>query len=283
MPKKFATITKAKVAEKLEDNEGLSPPLIYEAVRRDGESELRRPVPALFWSGAAAGVLICASIVGEAIFRAQLPEQPWRPLIESMGYTFGFLLVILGRMQLFTENTITTVFPLVTERSMHCTVRVARLWCIVLGANVIGATLAAAMLHSSAVTPEVYSAIGEISEHAVTMGAYTSFMRGIPAGLIIAAIVWMLAQKRGSEFLIIFAFTWLIAAADLTHIVAGSVEYAFLVLGGELGLLDGFLTFFLPTLAGNIIGGTLVFSMLAWAQVRQEIEEEELADDGSVE
>ena len=138
------------------------------------------------------------------------------------------------------------------------------------------------MFHTVAVTPEVFAAIGEISEHAVTLGAYTSFMRGAPAGLIIAAIVWMLAHKQGSEFLIIFAFTWLIAAADLAHIVAGSVENAFLVIGGELGLLDGLVSFFLPTLAGNIIGGTLVFSMLAWAQVKQEIEGEEMTDDASV-
>ncbi len=260
--------------EKLEQAEALSPPMIFEAVRRDGASELNRPFAALFWSGIAAGILISASVLGEAVFRTHLPDAPWRPLVENLGYTLGFLLVILGRMQLFTENTITTVLPFIAQPNLSCAARVARLWSIVLGANVIGATIAAAMFHTGAIPEEFTPAIRSLSEHAVGMGPVDSFLRGIPAGLLIAALVWMLARGRGSEFFVILTFTWLIAAGDFTHVVAGSVEMAYLVLDGSLGVAPGIVSFFLPTLLGNVIGGTLVFTLLAWAQVKQEVTED---------
>ena len=258
---------------KLERAEALRPRQIYEAVRREGEAELGRPFPALFWSGVAAGILIGASVLGEAIFRTRLPDAGWRPLVENLGYTLGFLMVILGRMQLFTENTITTVLPFMATPNVRTAGRVARLWGIVLGANVVGAFVAAAMFHTGAI-PEAFSpAIRALSEHAVGMGAWGSFLRGIPAGLLIAALTWMLAQARGAEFPVILTFTWLIAAGDFTHVVAGSVEMAYLVLDGSLGVAQGVAGFFVPTLLGNVIGGTLVFTMLAWAQVKEEVRE----------
>jgi formate/nitrite transporter FocA (FNT family) len=103
------------------------------------------------------------------------------------------------------------------------------------------------------------------------MGAETSFWRGIPAGVIVALIVWMMPQAEAAKFFIILTFTWLIAAADLTHIVAGSVEMAVLMLMGDLAFGAAMTGFFLPVLAGNIFGGTLIFALMAWGQVRDEL------------
>ena len=90
----------------------LSPKLIYEVIRREGEEELARSKRSLIWSGIAAGVMISLSVLGEAVFRTYLPDTAHRFLIENLGYSLGFLAVIMGRMQLFTENTITTVLPI---------------------------------------------------------------------------------------------------------------------------------------------------------------------------
>jgi len=97
----------------------LSSKLVYQVVRREGDEELRRPQMSLFWSGLAAGVCISFSVIGEALFKTYLPERTWLPLLESLGYTFGFLIVIVGRMQLFTENTLTTVLPLFARPSFY--------------------------------------------------------------------------------------------------------------------------------------------------------------------
>ncbi|MEE4188749.1 MAG: formate/nitrite transporter family protein, partial [Roseobacter sp.] len=143
----------------LEEAASLSPRMIYEVIRRDGEEELARPMRSLVWSGIAAGIMISFSVLGEAIFRTYLPETPSRFLIENLGYSLGFLLVILGRMQLFTENTITTVFPGITNPSISILGRITRLWSVVLAANVVGAFAAALLIvHTPAVPSDLMPA-----------------------------------------------------------------------------------------------------------------------------
>ncbi|WP_147127090.1 formate/nitrite transporter family protein [Shimia ponticola] len=262
-----------KEADAVAEAVSLSPKLIFESVRRNGEEELERPMRALWYSGIAAGMLISFSVIGEALLRAALPDADWRYIIENMGYTFGFLLVILGRMQLFTENTITTVAPVLVSRTWSSLRRMLSLWGVVLAANVIGAFAVATFLaYAPVLSDDIAAAFNELSQHATGMPPLEGLMRGIPAGVLIAALVWMLPTAKGNEVLLIFLFTWLIALGDFTHIVAGSVEMAYLMVRGELGLAPAALSFFLPVLAGNVIGGTAIFTLLTWAQIKPEVE-----------
>lgn len=268
------TATEEQAEERsLEEAAKLSPKLIFEVIRRNGEEELERSNRSLFWSGIAAGIMISFSVLGEAIFRTYLPDAPWRYLLENLGYSLGFIVVILGGMQLFTENTISTVLPALSDPRMAMLARVARLWALVLGANVVGAFCVAALYaYTPAIPPELLPALTELSQHATGMTASEGFMKAIPAGVLVAAIVWMLPQAEESSFWVILVFTWLIAAGDFTHIVAGSVEMAFLMVQGQLGGLDALLRFFLPVLAGNIVGGTVIFTLIAWGQVRDDVQ-----------
>ncbi|MGB0904648.1 MAG: formate/nitrite transporter family protein, partial [Mangrovicoccus sp.] len=177
----------------------LSSPEIYEVIRRDGEEELARPSSSLFWSGLAAGALMSLSVLGESILHHHLPDTPSRVLVENFGYCLGFIVVILGRMQLFTENTITTVLPALAERSWRCLGCVARLWALVFGANLLGATLAAGFLQIPGVlTAGVLEAVRSVSQHAVALDPLTGFLRAIPSGIIIAALVWMIPRGQAS-------------------------------------------------------------------------------------
>ncbi|MGB8624216.1 MAG: formate/nitrite transporter family protein, partial [Paracoccaceae bacterium] len=260
--------------QSVEEASKLSSRLIYEVIRREGEEELSRPLMSLLWSGVAAGLLISTSVLGEAILRGYLPDTGWRFLIENFGYSLGFLLVIVGRMQLFTENTITTVLPLVARPTWANFWCVARLWMVVLGANVVGAFAAAGFIvFSGAFDGPVGAAIMDLSRHATGFGVVEGFMKAVPAGVIVAAIVWMLPSAENNEFAIIVVFTWLIAAGDFAHVVAGSVEMGIMLMTGGLSELHGLLRFFLPVLAGNIVGGTIVFTLMAWGQVKEEVEE----------
>ncbi|WP_432817420.1 formate/nitrite transporter family protein [Sulfitobacter sp. JB4-11] len=259
----------------VEEAENLSPKLIFEIIRREGEEELERPNRSLMWSGVAAGIMISLSVLGEAIFRTYLPDTAWRYLVENLGYSLGFLVVILGRMQLFTENTITTVLPVMHNPTPAMLRRTASLWAIVLAANVVGAFGAALVFaYTSAIPAELLPAIEELSRHATGFTAAEGFQRAIPAGLLVAAIVWMLPESEGFGFFLILTFTWLIAAGDFTHIIAGSVEMAFLLIQGLLPPGQAVFGFFLPVLAGNILGGTAIFALLAFGQVRQELPEQ---------
>jgi formate/nitrite transporter FocA (FNT family) len=250
----------------------LSSRLIYEVVRRDGEEELARPLASLVWSGIAAGILISFSVIGEAVIHSHLPDRQWRPLVENFGYTFGFLLVIHGRMQLFTENTITTVLPLMARFRWDYVNATGRLWGTVLAANVVGAFVAAGfILWTGAFSDEMLTAIGDLSRHALEPPPLEIFFRAMPAGVLIAALVWMMPTMPQGSFFMIVAFTWLIAAGDFSHVVAGSVEMAFLILSQEAGFFPSLATFFVPALLGNIAGGTMVFTLMAWAQVMNEV------------
>ncbi|EPX79884.1 formate/nitrite transporter family protein [Litoreibacter arenae] len=263
---------KAKENRSIEEAKSLGAKLIFEVVRQEGEEELSRPILSLMWSGVAAGIMISLSVLGEAIFRTHLPDTEARFLLENLGYSLGFMVVILGGMQLFTENTITTVLPLMSRPGTRMLWRVARLWGVVLAANVAGAfVIATFYAHTPALPANLMPALMELSHHATGMPPAESFFRAIPAGVIIAALVWMMPNSEGFGFWVILVFTWLIAAGDFTHVIAGSVEMALLMVTGELGFWSALTGFFLPVLAGNVIGGTVIFTLITYGQVRHEL------------
>src|SRR3954471_13876674 len=115
--------------------------VVHEAIMREGRDELERPSSALFWSGLAAGMSMGFSLMAEGLLRAHLPDRAWRPLIVKLGYGVGFMLVILGRQQLFTENTLTPILPLMADRTGAMFANVLRLWGVVLVANLLGALI----------------------------------------------------------------------------------------------------------------------------------------------
>ncbi len=258
--------------EAAEERVRLRPPVVYEIVRREGEEEMRRPLASLWWSGIAAGLGITASLLAEGLLHHYLPDTPYRPILENFGYCVGFLLVIIGRLQLFTENTITVVLPLFAGFSLERLWIVARLWIVVFLANMAG-TLATAIVtvYAGTVHPEHMPALLEVSHHFADNSPLEALVYGIPAGFFIASIVWMLPSAEGSEFWVIVAFTYLIALGDFTHVVAGSAEVFLLQINGDLGMVDGIFGLILPTFVGNIIGGTCLFAVLAYGQVHEEI------------
>ena len=258
--------------EEVEERLRLKAPVVYEVVRQEGEEELRRPFSSLWWSGVAAGLGIAASIIAKGALHGVLPDAPWRDAVSSIGYCFGFVIVILGRLQLFTENTITAVLPLLAERTRRNLLSTARLWAIVLLANFVGTLIVAALVYHGGIVPDpLKGAIVDVSRHIAHKDALGHLMLAIPAGFLMAAIVWILPSAEGSEFWVIVFITYLIGVSGFSHVVAGSMEAFVLVIAGELAAWDALGTFLIPALLGNIIGGTGLFAMLAYAQVQKEI------------
>lgn len=242
---------------------------IFEVIDEEGRLELERPLESLFWSGLTAGALMSLSLVMTTVIRATLGTEDAAPLVSALGYPAGFLLVMLGHMQLFTENTITTVLPVLEQRTFAFVKRSALLWAIVLGANVIGAAAVAAAWVFGMLPAHYLPDLVAVSR-ANTAGTFGEvFLHAIPAGFIIAVLVWVTRLAR-QRVLLILLFTWLIGAAHFRHVVVGTVEWFVLVwTEGQEALSLGW-TFFLPALLGNVVGGTLIFALLAWAQVREE-------------
>ncbi len=251
-----------------------SPParVVHEVVRQQGIEELERPTASLLWSGVAAGVVIWLSLIAQAALMLRLPDSPWRPALAGAGYSVGFVVTILGRLQLFTESTIVAVLPLATKPSWSSLGRTLRLWGLVFAANMVG-TLAIALIvpHSNVVTADQLAAMLEISGHLKEQSPGDAFVRGIPAGFILATIAWLLPNARGQEIWIVTLLTYVISLASFSHVIAGSAEAWLLATTGEASLSFAAFGFILPALFGNIIGGTGLFAVLAHAQVRSEL------------
>ncbi|HCJ6510624.1 TPA: formate/nitrite transporter family protein [Acinetobacter baumannii] len=258
----------------VEEHEKLSPRLVYEIIRRDGAEELDRPTAALIFSGIAAGLVISFSFVFKAIIASYIPNDAiWTDLITNFGYTIGFLIAILGHMQLFTENTITTVVPLFKPFTLDKLRAVGRLWGIVILCNIIGTALASLFfLTTDLFTPNIDKALDELAHHVASFSATQNLLKGVMSGLLIAALVWMLPSVS-NKFLVIFFMTYLIGLGDFTHVVVGSTEMSYLVWQGEASLGEYLFNFLIPTTIGNIIGGTGVFTLLIYGQVTEELEQ----------
>lgn len=275
-PSEDAKRTSLQKAEekKAAERSRLRAAVVFEIIRREGQGQLARGFPALWWSGLAAGLSIGFSVLSEAYIAAHLPDAPWKPLVDNLGYSVGFLIVIMGRQQLFTENTLTAVLPSLSRGGHIWWIILLRLWSIVLFANLIGCAIFAYFIaNSGVVSPEVARAIARIGEQMMMNTPMEMFLRAIVAGWLIAALVWMLPSAEGSEFLVITLMTYLIALGDLTHVIAGSAEAFYLYYVNLADLSAVFGRFLLPTLAGNVVGGTLLFAVLSYAQVREELSE----------
>jgi formate-nitrite transporter family protein len=261
-----------KEEEEAEEQQPTSARTLHEVIRRSGDEELERPTLSLLWSGLAGGIAISASVLGQALMESRLPDTPWRPLVASLGYTLGFLIVILGRLQLFTESTLSAVIPVATHPSLANFGRLLRLWVLVLGFNLVGTLVFASAADMSLFgSPEQRSAMLDLSRKLLEHDWIATLKNGIPAGFLIAAVPWLLPVARGQVFWIVLALTYFIALGGFTHVVAGSGEAWLLALSGEITFAYALFSLILPTLIGNVIGGTGLFALLAHAQVRQEL------------
>jgi len=158
-------------AKKVEEEERLNADVIYEVIRRQGIKELRRPVSALMWSGLAAGLAMSLSAIAEGVLRSHLPDAPWRPLLTRLGYPVGFLVVILGAQQLYTENTLMPVVPVLAHKVAGTLRRMLQLWAVVFLANIVGAAIMAfVMARTNLLEAEVRSALSAIANEAMSPG-----------------------------------------------------------------------------------------------------------------
>jgi formate-nitrite transporter family protein len=246
--------------------------LIHETIRAEGESELERTWWALGLSGLAAGLSIGFSMVLQGELHAIIPEGAVAKTVVPFGYTAGFVIVVLGRQQLFTENTLTPILPLLHNRDLPTLRKVLTLWLIVLAANVCGAfVFAAAIVHTHAFDAAVTAAFAADARHLIEDAFGLTVVRAVFAGWLIALMVWLLPTAQSSSLLVIILITYIIGLCGFPHIVAGTVDAAFLLQIGEASVRDFFLGFFVPTLIGNIIGGVALVAVLNFGQVAPEI------------
>ncbi len=278
LPKDTSTDTDEKKMEQEGKNLPSRAMETHEHIRHDGEKELERDAMALLWSAIAAGLSMGASMLVKGMLHVHLTGVPAAFLLESLGYTVGFIIVILARQQLFTENTVTAVLPFMHKPTRGNFMLLLRLWSVVLLGNLVGTALAALAFNFMPVFDEpTRSAFSEMGTAVMENSPVEMFTKAIVSGWLVATMVWMLPAAGSAKILVIVLMTWLIAVADTTHIVVGSVEIFYLIFNGETPWYSFIWPFALPTLAGNIIGGTFIFALISHAQIRNDIANERKA------
>lgn len=256
--------------EEADERSSTTAKVVHEAIRLEGTEELERPFSSVCWSGIAAGLTMGCSMLGQGLLQVHLPAAPWRELVASFGYCLGFIFVTMGRQQLFTETTLTVMLPFLQRT--HSMSQVARYWAIVFAANIVATILfAAAVSIPNLFQPDAIQAFATLGVKAIEPGFVGVLIKGVFAGWLIALMVWLMPAASSAKFFVIVAVTWLIAVAQFSHVIAGSVESAFAAFHGAIRWDQYLIGFIVPAVVGNSIGGVVFVALLNHAQVKEEV------------
>src|SRR5438552_2361730 len=176
----------------------LTAPEIFSAAVENAREELRRPARSLAFSGLAGGLTMGLTGLSVAAVRAILGSGTWEELVSFVVYPVGFIAVIIGRAQLFTENTLYPVVLVLDERHrrMQNLAKTLQLWAAVFGANVIGAFLFALLaIRSGALSADIAGQLVALGNLSVTGSAAHFFWSGIVGGWLIALVAWMVTAR----------------------------------------------------------------------------------------
>lgn len=195
------------------------------------------------------------------------------PLTEiglAVAYAFGFVLVVLGRTELFTEHTTLAVLPVLDDQATLD--RLVRLWGLIYVGNVVGGSLFTVGLvwfvpRYGIARPET---IAEISAPFVGKGVLPLFAGAIIAGWLMGLLSWLVtaAQDTLSRLVFVGLIASVIGILHLPHSIAGNVEVLSGLLVGAVSL-QFYLGFLAISTVGNIVGGTVFVALLKYGNIRQ--------------
>jgi formate/nitrite transporter FocA (FNT family) len=227
---------------------------------------LQRSVPSLFSAGIAAGLEVGFSLflmgVMHTLASGHLSEPVTRLLVANM-YSFGFILVVLGRSEFFTEQTSLAVMPVLNGQASLKSL--FRLWSIIYVSNILGAAgfalLAVFIGPSLGVIDK--AAFGTIAHTLVDHPSYVIVASGVLAGWLMGLLSWLVAAGRDtiSQIVIVWMITAAIGLAHLHHAILGSVEVLAGVFSSQVTFAD-FGHFLLWATLGNVIGGPVFVALL---------------------
>jgi formate/nitrite transporter FocA (FNT family) len=245
---------------------------IYEQVASNARQELGRSSISLAISGLAGGIFMGLSAMGNAIAIALLTPAGAAPtqtvlFVAKMFYPLGFIAVILGRSQLFTENTLYPVALVLAEKNHFW--NTMRLWSVVLPFNVLGALAFAALAtQTNALAPACVQSLVQLGLDAAAHPAATIFWSGVMGGWIIATVAWLVSASHSitGSVMIIWMLAFVVGLGGFAHCIAASGEVFASILAGHAGWM-AFPRWFLPAVAGNICGGVGMVTLLEYGQV----------------
>jgi formate/nitrite transporter FocA (FNT family) len=246
---------------------------IYEQICEDTEEEIERPFSSLCFSGVFGGFAIGLAPLGVALGALTLGEGGANAFVAALLYPIGYVAVILGRAQFFTENTLYPV--MLSMRKTRYLRPTARLWAIVYASNLLGALLFAMFaLLGGAFGDAAGAKLVEEGLSDTGGPLHVTFWSAVATGFLLALVAWLVeaAEHAIARIAVIYMLTFFVGLASLDHSIATTVEGFAALLGGKLPIGD-LLPWLAVTTLGNIAGGVLIVAAINYGQVRREDDE----------
>nr|WP_267640141.1 formate/nitrite transporter family protein [Haloarchaeobius amylolyticus] len=250
---------------------------VFQRIIVAADEEATTSTRELFFSGLAAGFAITVTYLLYASLTAATGKDP---ILSALLYPLGFIYIVLGGYQLYTENTLPPVV-LVLER-LASVPRLLRIWGVVLLGNFAGGTVGGVVLALTGVlSPEAAAAATDIALKGVETPFWSLFFKACFAGLIVAGVVWLDYSVRDSISRLILVYIAFLAIpfGNLFHVVVSFTEVVYLVAAGQASLVGPLTGFVFPVLLGNTAGGVLLVTVVNYFQTTAE--RRELARDSA--
>lgn len=237
-----------------------------------GKHEIDREADGLFLSSLSAGLdigfgplLMGVILTLSAGSYGDLQTE----LLLASAYSVGFIFVILGRSELFTEHTTLAVMPVIDGQAS--VKKLGRLWGVVYAGNIIGGliftSLAVILMPGlGVITPEAF---GIIADKLVSHPAHWILVAGIFAGWLMGLLAWLVtsAENTIGRVFFIWMVTATIGMLHLPHSIAGNVEVLFgLFTTSSITVIDYIIFLSLSTI-GNAIGGATFVGLMKYGHV----------------
>ncbi|MFC6753793.1 formate/nitrite transporter family protein [Halorubrum tibetense] len=241
---------------------------VFQRIIAAADEEVTSGGRELFFSGIAAGLAITITFL---LYASMTEATNGHPILSVLLYPLGFIYIIIGGYQLYTENTLPPV-ALTLER-LASFPTLLRHWSIVLAGNFVGGAFGAVVLaYTGVFSPEVMDVAMSISQSGVDTDWWALFFKAAIAGLIVAGVVWVgfATTDTVTRTLVVYLAFLAIPLGNLYHVVVSFTEALFLMFVGTLGLYVGMVEFVLPVLLGNTAGGVVLVTLVNYFHTSEE-------------
>src|SRR5438270_11991476 len=241
---------------------------ILEHVIENARDELSRSTIGLLFSGLAGGLSMGLTGLAVALALSYLGKGPIQEFFSFFFYPIGFIVVIIGRAQLFTENTLFPVVLVLDERKHF--LNTLRLWAPVFISSVAGAVFFGwLVMKTGALSHNFADSLADLGLQAASGNFTFNFAKGIIGGWLIALVAWMVTASHWTigQIAVTWMLTFIVGAGHFSHCIASSAEIVAAIMSGHLHFSNYF-QWLLPATLGNILGGVSIVSLLNFGQVR---------------
>lgn len=257
------------IEDKLED--------AFVSMLSEGAQRLHRSWRGILVTGFFGGTEVALGVLA---YLAVL-DATHRPLLAGVAFSVGFLALLLGHSELFTEGFLV---PVTTVAAKRASLRqLFKLWGGTLFANLVGGWIIMWLIMTG--FPELRGQTFESAEHFVTapVSAHT-FALAVLGGM---AITLMTRMQHGTESVpakiaAAVAVGFLLAGLRLFHSILDSLLiFGALVAGrAPFGYLD-WLGWFGYTVVGNVVGGLFFVTLLRLVRSSDRLRQERVAAETS--